>query len=78
MQLLLDLFFRRLLLKEKCAAASVHFVQTIFFYIEDCMTASGNISMFSKERAAASHKDIKKKRLLLKCIKEEKKSALAS
>ena len=29
-------------------------VQLIFFYIEDCMAASGNISMFFKERAAAS------------------------
>ena len=29
-------------------------VQLIFFYIGDCMTASINISMFFKERVAAS------------------------
>ena len=46
-----------------CAAASEHIfwrlllkenVQLIFFYIEDCMTASRNISMLFNERAAAS------------------------
>ena len=31
-------------------------VQLIFFYIEDCVTASENISMFFNERAAASKK----------------------
>ena len=37
----------------KCAA-------DIFFYLEDCMTASRNISMFFKERAAASEKILRK------------------
>ena len=36
------------------------------------MAASRNISMFFNERVAASKKDIKKKRLILKSIKEEK------
>ena len=35
-----------------CAAASEY----IFFYVEDCVAASGNISMFFKERATASEK----------------------
>ena len=49
----------RLLLKEN--------VQLIFFYVEDCMAASGNISMFFKERATASEKILRKNvRLLLK------------
>ena len=38
----------RLLLKEN--------VQLIFFYVEYCVAASGNISMFFNERAAASEK----------------------
>ena len=40
--------FVRLLLKEN--------VQLIFFYVEDCVAASGNISMFFNERATASEK----------------------
>ena len=62
--------------REDCATASEHIfwrlllkenVQLIFFYIEDCVTASGNISMFFKERAAASEKILRKNvRLLLK------------
>ena len=36
-------------------------VQLIFFFdVEDCMTASGNISLFFKERAAASKKILRK------------------
>ena len=35
-------------------------VQLIFFYVEDCMAASGNISMFFKERATASEKILRK------------------
>ena len=31
-------------------------VQLIFFYIEDFMAASGNISIFFNERATASEK----------------------
>ena len=38
--------FVRLLLKEN--------LQLIFFYIEDCVAASGSNSMFFIERAAAS------------------------
>ena len=38
----------RLLLKEN--------VQLIFFYVEDCVAASGNISMFFNEHAAACEK----------------------
>ena len=41
----------QLLLREKYEAASEY-----IFYVEDCMTASGNISMFFNERAAASEK----------------------
>ena len=38
----------------------------IFFYVEDCVTASGNISVFFTERAAASEKILRKNvRLLL-------------
>ena len=50
--------------ERKCAAASEYIifvqktvkenVQLIFFYIEDCMIASEDISMFFNERAAAS------------------------
>ena len=51
----------RLFLKEN--------VQLIFFYIEDCVTASGNISMFFNERAAASEKILRKTvRLLLRIM----------
>ena len=35
-------------------------VQLILFYVEDCMAASGNISMFLKERATASEKILRK------------------
>ena len=42
----------RLLLKEN--------MQLIFFYVEDCMAASENISMFFKERATASEKILRK------------------
>ena len=31
-----------------------------FFYVEDCVAASGNISMFFKERATASEKILRK------------------
>ena len=34
--------------------AETEIVQLIFFYIEDCMTASRNISMFFNEHAAVS------------------------
>ena len=44
----------RLLLREKYAAASEY-----TFYVEDCVAASGNISMFFNERAAASEKIFK-------------------
>ena len=50
--------------REDCATASEYIifvqktvkenVQLIFFYIEDCMIASEDISMFFNERAAAS------------------------
>ena len=51
----------RLFLKEN--------VQLIFFYIEDCVTASGNISMFFNERAAVSEKILRKTvRLLLRIM----------
>ena len=43
---------RKMCRNRKCAA--------IFFYIEDCMIASRNISMFFKERAAASEKILRK------------------
>ena len=42
-----------------CAETVKKFVQlllTVFFYVEDCMAANGNISMFFKERAATSEK----------------------
>ena len=35
-------------------------VQLILFYVEDFMAASRNISMFSKERATASEKILRK------------------
>ena len=63
----LDVFLKKnkekkvvlLLLKEN--------VQLIFFYVEDCMVASGNISIFFMERATASEKILRKNvRLLLK------------
>ena len=38
--------------KKKCAETEN--LQLIFLYIEDCMTASEDISMFFDERAAAS------------------------
>ena len=41
-----------LLKKKKCAETEN--LQLIFLYIEDCMTASEDISMFFDERAAAS------------------------
>ena len=53
----------RLLLKEN--------VQLIFFYVEDCVAASRNISMFFKERAAASKK-------ILMTASEKKKCAAVS
>ena len=34
----------------------VRLLLNIFFYVEDCVGASANISMFFKERAAASEK----------------------
>ena len=53
----------RLLLKEN--------VQLIFFYVEDCVAASGNISMFFNEHAAACEK-------ILTTAFERKKCADAS
>ena len=53
----------RLLLKEN--------VQLIFFYVEYCVAASGNISMFFNERAAAFEK-------ILTTASERKKCAAAS
>ena len=47
-------------------------VQLIFFYIEDCMTASRNISMFFNERAAAF------KKILTTNSEKKKKYATAS
>ena len=44
----------RLLLREKYAADSEY-----IFYVEDCVAASGNISMFFNERTAASEKIFK-------------------
>ena len=43
----------RLLLKEN--------VHPIFFYVEDCMAASGNTSRVFKERTTASEKILRKK-----------------
>ena len=43
----------RLLLKEN--------MHPIFFYVEDCMAASGNTSRVFKERATASEKILRKK-----------------
>ena len=41
--------------------------QLIFFYVEDCMPASENISLIFKERATASEKILRKNvRLILK------------
>ena len=51
----------RLLLKK-----FVPLLLNIFFYVEDCVATSGNISMFFKEPAAASEKILK--RLPLKSI----------
>ena len=60
-QLLVKDINMRLLLKEN--------VQLILFYVEDCMAASENISMFFKERATVSEKILRKNvRLLLKKI----------
>ena len=60
-QLLLNIFFMlkivRLLLKEN--------VQMIFFYVEDCVAASANISTFFEERATTSEKILRKNVLLL-------------
>ena len=39
-----------------CATASERKCAADIFYVEDCVAASGNISMFFKERAAASEK----------------------
>ena len=47
-RLLLKDIIERRLLKEN--------VQLIFFYAEDCVAASGNISMLFKKRAAASER----------------------
>ena len=52
MRLLLKDINERLLLNEKCAAA----FRIYIFYVEDCVAASRNISMFFNERAAASEK----------------------
>ena len=41
----------RVLLKE-----DVQLLLNIFFYVEDCVAASGNISMIFKESATASEK----------------------
>ena len=49
-----------------CAAASEH-----IFYVEDCVAASGNISMFFNEHAAACEK-------ILTTAFERKKCAAAS
>ena len=53
-----------------CAETVKKFVQlllNIFFYGEDCVATSGNISMFFKERADASEKILRKNvQLLLK------------
>ena len=58
----------------KCVCFCVETVkenlQLIYFYIEVCMAASRNISMFFNERAAVYKKDIKKKRLHKKKKKE--------
>ena len=51
-QLLLNIFFLATASERKCAAD--------IFCVEDCMTASGNISMFFKERVAASKKILRK------------------
>ena len=58
----------RLLLKES--------VQLIFFYVEDYLAASGNISMFFKERAATPEKMLTKNvpLLLKRYIKKFKKN----
>ena len=61
-RLFLNIFFFmlkivRLLLKEN--------VQLIYFYVEDCLAASGNISMFFKECATASEKILRKNVQLL-------------
>ena len=54
--------------ERKCAADFEH-----IFYVEDCATASGNISMYFKERATASEKLLRKNvRLVLKSIKRKK------
>ena len=51
--------------ERKCASEHI-------FYVEDCVTASGNISMFFNERAAASGKILRKNvRLLLKSVKRK-------
>ena len=48
----------------------VQLLLNIFFYVQDCVSASGNISMFFKERATASEKILRKNvRLLLNDIK---------
>ena len=52
---IVQLFFER----NMCSCFSIfcaETVQLIFFNIEDCMAASINISMFLKERAAASQR----------------------
>ena len=63
-------------------------VQLIFFYIADCVAPSRNISMFFKERAAASEKIFRKndcfrnlfkrKNVLPKDINIKRKCAAAS
>ena len=56
-QLLLNISFlcrNRATASEHIFCAETENVRLMFFYIEDCMTASRNISMIFDERAAAS------------------------
>ena len=56
-QLPLNILFlcrNRATASEHIFCAETENVQLIFFYVEDCMTASRNISMLFNERAAAS------------------------
>ena len=46
--------------REDCATASERKCAADIFYVEDCMAASGNISIFFKERATASEKILRK------------------
>ena len=48
-----------------CATASERKCAADIFYVEDCVAASGNISMFFNERGAASEKILRKNMQLL-------------